>query len=79
MVVNLNEGIEITFIFLNKLKPMLVLSLKLCFTRLRMNTRTSRGELNWRRTKSGTSNKYEDLTHDVDVHDNNIHNDDVLF
>ena len=45
---------------------------------MRMNTRTSKGELNWRRTKSGTSNKYEDLTHDEDVHDNNIYNDDVF-
>ena len=41
-----------------------------------MNTPTSRGELNWRRTKSGTNNKYEDLTHDEDVHEKSIYNDD---
>ena len=76
MVVNLNEGIEGTFMFLYKVKPILVLSLKLCFFRLRMNTLTSRGELNWRRTKSGTNNKYEDLTHDEDVRDDSIYNDD---
>ena len=52
------------------------LGCKFCFIRLRMNTPISRGELNWRRTKSETNNKYEDLTHDEDVHDKSIYNDD---
>ena len=61
------------------MKQILVLSLKLCFFRLRMNTLTSRGELNWRRTRFGTNNKYEDLTHDEDVQHDIIHNDDGFF
>ena len=74
--ISIEHGIEGTFMFLYKMKPILVLCLKFCFFRLRMNTLTSRGELNWRRTKSGTNNKYEDLTHDEDVHDNTIYNND---